>query len=321
MIESVRTLRAMVLAALCWLAMVGAVVGQDAGTGNGQSQGGDHAAGTMEMDNEAFFVRQYEHLVPHAVGAHHTAEPSGTAPAHGPSTFTFYNVNLAQVIAIGLMLLVFGAVVSSFRKPGQPGWFVRVFRGFCKWVRDEMVVKVMGEEEGRQFTPFFLYLFFFIAFMNLMGLIPVVGITATACVYVTAAMALVTFLMMVVGGMMKQGVADFWKHLLPHGLPAWLVPLMIVLELIGLFVKPFALTIRLFANMLAGHLVIYSFIGMIFLFAKMMNMSPVAYTTAAFSVGMGVFISIIEAFVALLQAYIFTFLSIVFVQQARHPAH
>ncbi|MGE0144704.1 MAG: F0F1 ATP synthase subunit A [Planctomycetota bacterium] len=321
MIETVRTLRALVLAAFCWLAMVGVVVGQDAGAGSGQPQGGDHAAGTMQMDNESFFVRQYEHLVPHPVGAHHASEPSGTAVDHGPSTFTFYNVNLAQVIAIGLMLVVFGAVMLSFRNPGQPGWFVRVFRGFCKWVRDEMVVKVMGEEEGRQFTPFFLYLFFFIAFMNLLGLIPVVGITATACVYVTAAMALVTFLMMVVGGMMKQGVVDFWKHLLPHGLPAWLVPLMIVLELIGLFVKPFALTIRLFANMLAGHLVIYSFIGMIFLFAKMMNMGPVAYTTAAFSVGMGVFISIIEAFVALLQAYIFTFLSIVFVQQARHPAH
>src|SRR5690606_38607120 len=98
-------------------------------------------------------------------------------------------------------------------------------------------------------------------FMNLIGLVPS-SVTATASVFVTASLALVIFALMLVGGMMKQGVVAFWKNLLPHGLPAWLVPLMFVLELVGLLVKPFALTIRLFANMLAGHLVIYSFIGM-----------------------------------------------------------
>ncbi len=277
-----------------------------------------HAADTtMAMPNEAFFNLQYEHLVPHALfGAPH----GEAADAHGPAWLAFYNVNAAQLVVLALMLVVFGVVLASFRSRSSP-WIVRVFRGFCRWVRDEMVVKIMGEDEGRAFAPFFLYLFFFIAFMNLLGMVPVVGVTATACVFVTASLAVVTFAMMLAGGMQKQGVVAFWTNLLPHGLPAWLVPLMIVLELIGLVVKPFALTIRLFANMLAGHLVIYSFIGMIFLFAKMMEMKFYAWGTAGLSVGMGVFISIIEAFVALLQAYIFTFLSIIFVHQSRHPAH
>jgi F-type H+-transporting ATPase subunit a len=105
----------------------------------------------------------------------------------------------------------------------------------------------------------------------------------------------------------------------PHGLPSWLVPLMLVVELIGLLVKPFALTIRLFANMMAGHLVIYSFLGLIFFFAP--TLKAWTYAVALPSVGLQVFIMIIEGFVALLQAYIFTYLSILFVGMCRHPEH
>ncbi|MEY2982571.1 MAG: F0F1 ATP synthase subunit A [Planctomycetota bacterium] len=269
-----------------------------------------HAVSTMEMENKDFFEQKYVHLMPHAIGGHDEG---------GPNAFTFYDVNLFQLIALGLMLVVFGSVLVSFRSASSP-WIIRVFRGWCRWIRDEMVVSVMGKEDGTRFAPYFTYLFFFIAFLNLIGLIPG-SVTSTACVFVTVALAGLTFAFMVVGGMMQQGVFTFWKNLLPHGLPVALIPLMAVLEVIGLLVKPFALTIRLFANMLAGHLVIYSFIGMIFLFAKLLEMSPVAYGTAAVAVGIGVFISIIEGFVALLQAYIFTFLSIVFVQQSLHPHH
>ena len=304
---------------LAWLgALVGPAFAQD-GPGSQARPAPSHAPqSTMEMDNAAFFDQLYSHLMPHPLGASHDASAGGGA-AHAPSWFTFYNVNAAQLVAIALMLLVFGTVLVSFRSP-RSSWIVRVFRGFCRWIRDEMVVPVMGEADGRKFAPFFMYVFFFIAFMNLIGLIPG-SVTATACAYVTAALALVTFAVMVGGGMLQQGPVAFWKHLLPHGLTAWLVPLMFVLELIGLLVKPFALTIRLFANMLAGHLVIYSFVGMIFLFAKMLEMGVVSWGTALPAVGMGVFISIIEAFVALLQAYIFTYLSIIFVQTSLHPAH
>jgi F-type H+-transporting ATPase subunit a len=107
----------------------------------------------------------------------------------------------------------------------------------------------------------------------------------------------------------------------PHGLPAPLIPIMFVIELISLFVKPFALTIRLFANMLAGHLVIASAIALIFLFAKMQGGAITSYLTMLPCVGMAIFIYIIEAFVTLLQAYIFTFLSINFVYQSMHQEH
>ena len=107
-----------------------------------------------------------------------------------------------------------------------------------------------------------------------------------------------------------------------HGLPIALIPLLAVVEFIGLFIKPFALTVRLFANMLAGHMILYSFIGMIFLFAKMLKMEVFASSATAIpSAAMGVFISIIESFISLLQAYIFVFLSVIFVHQSMHPAH
>ena len=262
----------------------------------------------MEMENAEFFITSYEHL-----------EPQALFGKDGPALFTFYDVNLYQLYSLAAMLVVFVAVLASFRGQRTP-WILRVFRGWCHWLRDEVVCDVMGKEDGRKFTPYFIYLFFFIAFANLIGLVPK-QVTATATAFVTGALAGLTFLIMLVGGMMKQGVVGYWKGLIPHGLPAALVPLMFVLELIGLLVKPFALTIRLFANMLAGHLVIYSFVAMIFLFAKFLEMSSVAYGVAILPVGMGVFISIIEAFVALLQAYIFTFLSVIFVQQALHPDH
>ncbi len=262
---------------------------------------------TMERPNESFFDEQYHHTVPKNLSG---AEDHGTA---------FYNVNVAQLVALALMFVVFGAVLMSFRAARAP-WIVRMFRGFCMWVRDEMVISVMGEEDGAKFAPYFLYLFFFIAFMNLLGMIPG-SVVATATIYVTGALAVVTLLMMVIGGMIQQGILSYWKNLIPHGTPMWLLPLMIPLELISLIVKPFALTIRLFANMLAGHLVIYSFIGMIFLFAKMFEMNWLSWSTAVPSVALGVFISIIESFVALLQAYIFVYLSVIFVQQSLHPEH
>lgn len=267
-----------------------------------------------ELTTSQLFIDQYRHLEPHA-----KFTPSVSPNPAVNHYFTFYDVNLYQLGAVLVILLLFGLVASSFHSQSTP-WLVRVFRGWCHWLRDEVVYNVMGPEEGRKFAPFFIYLFFFIAFANLVGLIPH-QVTATASVFVTGALAMIVFAIMLVGGIREQGFIAFWKNLLPHGLPAWLVPLMAIVEFIGLLVKPSALMIRLFANMLAGHLLIYSFIGMVFVFAKLLQGGVLTWATAVPTVGMAVFINIIEAFVVLLQAYIFTYLSVLFVQFSLHPEH
>ena len=257
----------------------------------------------LEMTPKEIFFSFYTHLMPHLWS----------------EELAFFDVNAFQVLAVVLIFLIFLPVLMSFGV-ARPNAIIRVFRGFCLWIRDEIVYSIMGAEEGRQWLPFFLYMFFFIAFANLFGLIPN-SVTATATVFVTGALALITFVTMIGGGMAKQGPVNFWKNLIPHGVPAPMIALLFPLECLGLLVKPFALAIRLFANMLAGHLVLYSFLGLIFLFAKLVEQSLLAYPLALPGLGLAIFIFIIESFVALLQAYVFTLLSCIFIQQALHPDH
>ena len=294
-----------------------AAQGQDA-------QGHGHAAvkSTLEMSSGDFFKHQFSHSVPYPMWL----MDHGADGKEKVGLLTIYNVQPWQWVCLGLMLVVFLPVLSSFRT-GRASWFTRVMRGFCLWVRDEMVYSVMGKEEGRAFVPLFLFIFFFVAFQNVIGLIPSVGhefpfaiYTATGTPYVTGALAVVTLVLMLGLGIKKNGIA-FFKNLVPHGLPLPLVPIMFVIEVISLFVKPFALTIRLFANMLAGHLVIASAIALIFLFTKMQGGAITSYLTLIPCLGMAIFIYIIEAFVTLLQAYIFTFLSINFIYQSMHQEH
>lgn len=295
------------------------------------------------------FLTLYMHLIPAKLvkadsaghGASHAGavEPaSGFAEPHSPWLVSFTvpgapavfdmdtqvegtqlvatNLQLFQIAAVLLVLVCFSGVPGHL-KTGRGDYVSRLFAGFATWVRDEMVYSVMGKDLGRKFLPYFLTLFFFLLFMNLMGLIPH-GATATASIFVTGAMAIVTLASMIGGGMIAQGPVAFWKHLVPH-VPGALWPLMFVVELIGLMVKPFALMIRLFANMSGGHMVVLSFLGLIFFFAAM---SPVVgYAASPVAVGFAVFIMIIESFVALLQAYIFTMLSIIFVSASIHPEH
>jgi F-type H+-transporting ATPase subunit a len=169
----------------------------------------------------------------------------------------------------------------------------------------------MGEE-GKRYLPFLLTVFFFILFCNLLGLIPYAA-TATGNVTVTAALALMALAMIQWGGIQEHGLRHHLHNLVPPGIPAWLLPIMIPVEIMGQFTKPFALCIRLFANMTAGHIVIYSFLGLIFVFESIL-ISPV-------SVAFALFISLLELFIAFLQAYIFTMLTALFMGMAIHPEH
>jgi len=273
----------------------------------------DHAPADSHASGNPF-LNLFSHVLPHLVDLPVLRD------------IGFYNVNLWQLYVLAFMLVLFLIVRNGLLENLQSGKELsrlqRVFSGFILFIRDEMVRPVLGDEVARKYTPYFLFLFFFIVFQNLAGLLPIPGAaTATASIFVTAALATITFAIMLTGGMLAQGPVKFWLNLVPHGLPLFLWPLMFVVEVIGLIVKPFALMIRLFANMTGGHLVVLSFMGLIFYFGNPNMMGNLAYAVAVPSVGMAVFIMIIEGFVALLQAYIFTYLSILFIGMCLHPEH
>jgi F-type H+-transporting ATPase subunit a len=235
----------------------------------------------------------------------------------GEPRTALFNLQIFQVAAVLLCLVCF-AGVPRYLRTGRGDALTRILAGFAAWIRDEMVYPVMGRDLGRRFLPYFLTVFFFILFMNLMGLVPF-SATATASIFVTAALALTTFVAMVVCGMVVQGPIAFWKNLVPH-VPLALWPLMFFVEVVGLLVKPFALTIRLFANMSGGHMVVLSFTGLIFFLASTWGAAG-GWGASPVGVGFASFIMIIESFVALLQAFIFTQLSILFVNASVHPEH
>ncbi|MDA1265822.1 MAG: F0F1 ATP synthase subunit A [Planctomycetota bacterium] len=231
--------------------------------------------------------------------------------------FVLYNLQIFQLAAVLLILIAFSGV-PTYLKTGKGDRVTRTLAGFCHYVRDEIVIANVGKHHGEKLLPMFLSLFFFILFMNLCGLVPG-SVTPTASIFVTAALAMITFGVMVIGGMVVQGPLAFWKNLVPH-VPTWLWPLLFVIEVIGLCVKPVALTIRLFANLTGGHMVVLSFMGLIFFFGQSFG-DAIGYASAPVAVGFAVFIMIIEGFVAFVQAYVFTVLSAIFVGASLHPEH
>jgi F-type H+-transporting ATPase subunit a len=186
------------------------------------------------------------------------------------------------------------------------------------FVRNEMVYAVMGKEAGRKFVPLFLTHFFFILCMNILGLIYLgsVGGTATANIAVTGGLALTTLVFIHFSGIREHGFVKHWKNFIPHGLPWWVLPVIVPVEVLGMIVKPAALTIRLFANLTAGHLIMLSLFGLVYLAGGMMLGLP-----ALAAISFAIAISCLELFVAFVQAYIFTYLSIIFVGASVHPDH
>jgi F-type H+-transporting ATPase subunit a len=273
------------------------------------------------------FIALFGHLVPHALQADgryllafeapwFPAALDG-APAIPGTQIVLTNLQVFQLLALAIVVIAFSGVPAYLRS-GRGDRVSRLFAGFALWVRDEMVYPVMGREVGARFLPFLLTLFFFVLFMNLLGLVPG-GSTATASIFVTGGLALITLCVMFFGGMVAQGPVAYWKNLVPH-VPLAIWPIMFVVEFVGIFVKPFALMIRLFANMTGGHMVVLSFMGLLFVAAQMAG-DMAAWAASPLVLAFAVFIMIIESFVALLQAYVFTMLSILFIQASIHPEH
>ena len=179
-----------------------------------------------------------------------------------------------------------------------------------QFVKLDIVDDNLGDE-GRKYLPFVGGLFFFILFNNLLGLIPF-GFSPFANISATATLALMVFIVILISGMRKQGAIKYWVNLAPPGVPKALYVILYPIEFVSLLAKPFSLSVRLFANMLAGHIVIFSLLMMILLFG---------YWMAPISVTVAVLIFAFELFVAFIQAYIFTILSSVYIGQAVHPEH
>ena len=201
-----------------------------------------------------------------------------------------------------------------------PTGFANAIEGLVLYVRDEMAIANIGHETGAKFAPLIMSLFFFILYGNLMGLIPH-GSTPTGNLAVTAALAILVFLVVEISGFMKLGPRGYMGTIFPkipgiEGVGGVAISVaMAPIEVIGKLVKPFALAVRLFGNMTAGHFVILSLFGIIFLFGHLSVWNyAIGFTTAALVVG----IMLLELFVAFLQAYVFALLSAVFIGLMQH---
>jgi F-type H+-transporting ATPase subunit a len=179
------------------------------------------------------------------------------------------------------------------------------------FIRDEIAIPNIGLHKYERFMPYLLTAFFFILVNNIMGLIPFFpfGANVTGNIAVTLTLAMFTLFTI-----QFSGNKNYWKHIFASpGVPLWLSPIMIPVEIIGLFVKPFALMIRLFANITAGHIIVLSLVSLIFIFKSL--------SLAAVSIVFVIFMDCLEVLVAFLQAYIFTLLSTLFISLAVQEHH
>jgi len=214
-------------------------------------------------------------------------------------------------IAALILIVTFIKVSNSYKKSLVPKGITNFVEVLIIFVRDEIAKPTIGHGYEK-FLPYLLTVFFFILTCNFLGLVPYAA-TSTSNIAVTATLATISFFVIQIGGIMKNGFFGYFKGLVPHGIPFWLVPIMFVVELLGLFTKPFALAIRLFANMTAGHIVILALLGLIFILRT--------YFVVPVSISFALFIYLLEILVALIQAYIFTMLSSLFIGMAYHQEH
>jgi F-type H+-transporting ATPase subunit a len=230
-----------------------------------------------------------------------------------PLDFSITKNVVMMMLSVIILLWVFLALARSYKKTGirEP----RGLQGFLEpvivFVEEDIAIPNIGEVKYRRYMPYLLTIFFFILLNNLMGLIPFFpfGANVTGNIAVTGTLAVFTFLIT-----QFSGNRGYWQHIFnTPGVPVWLAPIMIPVEIIGMFTKPFALMVRLFANITAGHIIVLSLISMIFIFKSAFMSVP--------SVIMVTFMYSIELLVAFLQAYIFTLLSALFIGLAMPEHH
>ncbi len=241
---------------------------------------------------------------------------AGIVPAHGRivADLSFTRHTIFMLLAALVLLLIFLPLGAKYRKgvgrtSAPRGRLQNAMEALVIYVREEIAKPTMGENYAK-YMPYLLTAFFFILFGNLLGLFPY-GATMTSNIAVTAVLAGFTFVVT-----QFAGTKDYWGHIFnPPGVPFLVKFIMVPIEFLGIFTKPFALAIRLFANMTAGHLVILSLIGLIFSFGKIFG-AAVGWGTSLAAVPMTVFVYVLELLIAFIQAYVFTILSALFIGMA-----
>jgi len=247
------------------------------------------------------------------------------------------------VVSIFIVLPVRKYLASNGKKKSR---WVTLIEYIVEFVRDTISNPNVGPNWVMTWTPLFLTFFFFILFANGIGMIPIFdtiglldrflfntgsdslinkllhgGVTATGNFNVTAGLATITFFSIIIAGVKKHGFIKHWKNLVPHGL-AWPVYIILIpIELMGLFVKPFALTMRLAANMTGGHIAILALLSLMAIIGEMFESAAAGIGVAIISIPMAVAISGLEIIVVLVQAYVFTLLTAVFVGMAINVHH
>jgi F-type H+-transporting ATPase subunit a len=262
-------------------------------------------------------------------GAPAAAEHAAEAGHHDTAAILMHHVldqpffglpskHLAFFAIAALVVIVIARLAIRSYKNGQPTGLGTAIETLVVFVRDDIAEKNIGHGDGRKFTPLLCSFFFFILIAAFLGLMPF-SATSTGNLAVTMALATVSFMAQQYAGISKYGVVHHFAGIVPPGLPGWLLPIMIPVEIISMFTKPFALMIRLFANMLAGHMVITTLLLLIPLMAGVSTLFGVAMIPV--SLGLSLFIMILEVLVAFIQAYIFTLLTSIFIGMYAHPAH
>ncbi|MSO45967.1 MAG: ATP synthase F0 subunit A [Acidobacteria bacterium] len=251
-------------------------------------------------------------------------------------------------VVASLVFLIVTATVRRYLRQDRlvPSGFMNALESVVEFIRDTVVRPSVGDKWTNIWTPLLLTLFVFILSANAIGMIPIFdvlgllnhwvlhasqesflglvlhgGSTATSNFNVTAALAVISFFAIIVAGSKAHGVVQHWKNLAPHGVSPALAVALIPIEILGMLVRPFALTMRLAANMAGGHIAILAILSFVFIFTEMAGQMVGMGIGLAFSVPLAVGISALEIIVILVQAYVFTLLTAVFIGMAIHAHH
>jgi len=274
---------------------------------------------------------------------------------------TFFGINFSvskHVLMLWIVaLLLFLTIVIPVRRfiasgKNVPSGWVNAIEAISKFIRDTIAKPNVGDKWIMTWAPLLMTFFFFILYANGIGMVPIFdvlglfnrfvlnvpadahgvysgnvingmlhgGVTATGNFNVTGALATVTFFSIIIAGTLAHGFLQHWKNLVPHGLPIPVYFLLIPIEIMGLFVKPFALTMRLAANMTGGHVALLALLSLMAIFGELFS-AAVGIGVASVAIPMAVAISALEIIVVLVQAYVFTLLTAVFIGMAIHVHH